>query len=442
MKIRIHNFGRLTVADIKLDGITIIAGPNASGKSTISRVLKTWNSYLHRIDDRIAEERIKSITEGVGKILLDANLPVLFRSLNDSLGKLHKLLRDDFWHNREEVKKWVFSFLKPNDLRMRVDCGRDISDVVDGLYMSILEVVEKNSEIPDELYEKFIADLSFNRAFDGQVGTFFDIQAESSVSIEIDGGMKCEVKFKGGKCVSLKKKHSNHLFPMFYIEPKHLIDSCAELSYPRSISNRGLESRFSYGDDLEWIRILYSNPNMAHWSMQRMQQQEVLNKDLDEIVATIHGEIEKEERVIRFRDDDSGGMISISNIASGVKSMAVLIRGLRNGVIEPGSLLIIDEPETNLHPEWQVKFAKFLVLLNAKFDIRLLINTHSPYFLKAIQVYSDLLEIEEKCDYYMMALDGEDGRFRTKDVSNDIEEVFAEMSRPYARLIYGEKYDD
>ena len=114
---------------------------------------------------------------------------------------------------------------------------------------------------------------------------------------------------------------------------------------------------------------------------------------------------------------------------------------MRNGIIESGSLLIIDEPETNLHPEWQVKFAEFLVLLNAKFGIKTLLNTHSPYFLKAVQVYSDLFNISEKCSYYTMEPDVVNGMFHTKDVSECIELVFTEMSRPYAKLIYGERYD-
>jgi predicted ATPase len=47
---------------------------------------------------------------------------------------------------------------------------------------------------------------------------------------------------------------------------------------------------------------------------------------------------------------------------------------------EPGELIIIDEPEMNLHPEAQVKIIEFLAaLVNA--GLRVLITTHSPYIL-------------------------------------------------------------
>ena len=442
MKAIIRNFGRVTAANVKLDGVTIVAGSNGSGKSTISRVLMTWISYLRQIDHCIAEERVKSIIEGISEILTAAELPILFVPSSSVSRQLRKLFSYEFWRNREEAVRWIVGHLRGmGSWRLRDDGDTRLHDEVDRLYESIFMAVEKVFHTADEPYEFFVANTFFRRAFDGQVGTFFDLTAESFVAIEMDGGVEKEATFKAGKCSSLGAVRGDHVIPTFYIEPRHLIDSYVESNYAPHRLNRYPESRFSCGEELGWRRILYTNPEMDLWSMQRVQRQDALNDELDKIVTTIHGQIEKDEHEIRFRDSDNGGMISIRNIASGVKSMAALIRGLRNGVIEPGNLLIIDEPETNLHPEWQVKFAEFLVLLNAKFGIRSLLNTHSPYFLKAIQVYSDLLGIGEKCNYYMMKPDGNTGRYFAKDVSDDIEQVFAEMSRPYAKLIYGERYE-
>lgn len=442
MKATIHNFGRVTTADVKLDGVTVIAGSNGSGKSTISRVLMTWISCLRQIDNRIAEERVKSIIEDISGILTAAELPILFVPSSSVSRQLRKLLSYDFWRNREEAVRWIVGHLRGmGGWRMRDDGDTRLYNAVDNLYESIFMAVDKCFNTADEPYEAFVVNSFFRRAFDGQVGTFFDMAAESFVAVEMDGGVEKEATFKAGKCSSMGNVRGNHVIPTFYIEPRHLIDSYVESNFSPHRLNRFPESRFSCGEELEWKRILYTNPEMDLWSMQRAQRQEALNEELDKIVATMHGQIEKDEREIRFRDSDNGGMISIRNVASGVKSMAALIRGLRNGVIEPGNLLIIDEPEANLHPEWQIKFAEFLVLLNAKFGIRSLLNTHSPYFLKAIQVYSDLLDVAERCNYYMMESDGNGGRYHTNEVTNDIEQVFAAMSAPYAKLIYGERYD-
>lgn len=62
-----------------------------------------------------------------------------------------------------------------------------------------------------------------------------------------------------------------------------------------------------------------------------------------------------------------------------VKELASLVLYLRYLAV-PGELLIIDEPEMNLHPEAQAKLTEFLAMLvNAGLPV--LITTHSPYIV-------------------------------------------------------------
>ena len=39
MKLKIRNINKIKTADIKLDGLTVIAGANSSGKSTVGKLL-------------------------------------------------------------------------------------------------------------------------------------------------------------------------------------------------------------------------------------------------------------------------------------------------------------------------------------------------------------------------------------------------------------------
>lgn len=39
MRLELENVGKINVANIKLDGITVIAGENNTGKSTIGKML-------------------------------------------------------------------------------------------------------------------------------------------------------------------------------------------------------------------------------------------------------------------------------------------------------------------------------------------------------------------------------------------------------------------
>lgn len=49
------------------------------------------------------------------------------------------------------------------------------------------------------------------------------------------------------------------------------------------------------------------------------------------------------------------------------------------------SLLLIEEPETNLHPKWQSLLAEMFVKANELYNIQLVIETHSEYLIRKFQ---------------------------------------------------------
>jgi len=71
--------------------------------------------------------------------------------------------------------------------------------------------------------------------------------------------------------------------------------------------------------------------------------------------------------------------LEIPIVSSMVKELSPLVLYLRH-LAKPGELLIIDEPEMNLHPTAQVKIIEFLAMLvNA--GLHVLITTHSTYVI-------------------------------------------------------------
>ena len=58
---------------------------------------------------------------------------------------------------------------------------------------------------------------------------------------------------------------------------------------------------------------------------------------------------------------------------------------LKNGILTDKTLLIIDEPESNLHPAWQNILAETLVKL-AENGVFVVITTHSTDMLKAFDI--------------------------------------------------------
>lgn len=48
MKLKLNNIAMIKEAEIKIDGLTVLAGKNGTGKSTISKTLFTiFNSFSH-----------------------------------------------------------------------------------------------------------------------------------------------------------------------------------------------------------------------------------------------------------------------------------------------------------------------------------------------------------------------------------------------------------
>ena len=63
---------------------------------------------------------------------------------------------------------------------------------------------------------------------------------------------------------------------------------------------------------------------------------------------------------------------------------------------------IIEEPESNLHPKLQSKFADFLIDAAYKFNIQFIIETHSEYLIRKLQYWtaSKVLKPEDTVIYY------------------------------------------
>ena len=85
-----------------------------------------------------------------------------------------------------------------------------------------------------------------------------------------------------------------------------------------------------------------------------------------------------------------------------MKGLAFLEYAIRLGAIKEGDVIIFDEPEINLHPEWQLLYADVLVQMQQKMDLTILITSHSPFFIRAVEVYSDYYDMMDKLNVYLV----------------------------------------
>ncbi|WP_298535813.1 AAA family ATPase [uncultured Methanobrevibacter sp.] len=148
------------------------------------------------------------------------------------------------------------------------------------------------------------------------------------------------------------------------------------------------------------------------------------------IKEILGGEIKKENGELFFVREN-GIKTHMKNTSSGVKQVAIIQTLLNNNELEPNSFLIMDEPEVNLHPEWQIKFAKILVLLVKELDLSIYIASHSPFFIEAIELYSQYYDlIDESFFYLTQKAEGYQYDIMPID-SNNLEAIYRNLGQPY-----------
>ena len=86
--------------------------------------------------------------------------------------------------------------------------------------------------------------------------------------------------------------------------------------------------------------------------------------------------------------------LPLMNASSMVSELTPVILYLRH-VVQPGNLLIIEEPEASLHPEMQAVFTRLLAAA-VQSGIRILITTHSEWILEELANLVRLSELPKE----------------------------------------------
>ncbi len=119
----------------------------------------------------------------------------------------------------------------------------------------------------------------------------------------------------------------------------------------------------------------------------------------------ISGDVEYDEGIFmadefKFKRKD-GAVFNLLDVATGIKSFSIIQLLLKNGHLNNKTLLIIDEPESNLHPQWIIEYARVIVMLNKHFGIKFFLASHNPDMVSAIRYISEKEGILEDVNFYL-----------------------------------------
>ena len=65
-------------------------------------------------------------------------------------------------------------------------------------------------------------------------------------------------------------------------------------------------------------------------------------------------------------------------------------------------------------------------------NLNFLINSHSPYFVRAIEVYSTKYAIDSKTKYYLAKIENDLSEF--EDVTGNVSEIYKILAEPFQKI--------
>lgn len=149
-------------------------------------------------------------------------------------------------------------------------------------------------------------------------------------------------------------------------------DSNVEISFKIESSNSELKAK--KGNCIKKCKIDCNNPDYIK-----------IGKILEELEQAISSLDDKEKNKCNIAFYKNGRCIQFEDCSSGEKHMIFAFTGVLSS-IEPKSIILIDEPEISLHPEWQIQYVSLLKKIFKKYDgCHFILASHSHYLVSDLE---------------------------------------------------------
>lgn len=414
MQIKLRNIGMLEKAELNLNSLTLIAGENDNGKSTIGKVIFCIIKAINKYKDELQESKEHKLKERLENLFFFTRNILTHNPVLKNTEDIYFLILDEY--TLEE------KLLKLEELILTVRDKSDLKDI-EKIEKVLKEIyIIKDEPEDDKKYIESALNKAFFSEFDSSI--LFNGKEDGQITL-LENSLEL---------INIRISKDNKLSLIEDVEPIQLKDATF-IETPLILNNHDLLIRSQSGlslnkRNIERLGFPYTTlhtkdlfDKLKKISFSIFLNDEFEDTILKEIQKIIDGNIVYDNKQRDFIYSKNEKAISIKNTASGIKSFGILQLLLENDILNQNSILIIDEPENHLHPKWQLKYAKVLVTL-AKNGVKILIASHSPYMIEAIKRYSDLENLEESTNFYLAENSIIESRDRLEDIFKTLEEPF------------------
>ena len=372
MNLIIHNFAKIESAEITLNGITLIAGANDTGKSTCGKALCTLLMALEQLESSSKAVRRNKVRE------------VIFSFAEEMYGARHFTFVDD-----ERIDEYLVGKISAEKFAQLV-LGNLLHSSSKRKSLNI-NVFVKNLEEVRLLDEEEVRCSGLRRSF----SAVFHDQYMPLFKGGVKGGSQrsTEIILKYGDTQlssSLTKTSAK------YVEEQKFTHKAWYLNNPSVIDDIGIGFSRHGRDWFEYTVLKALSRSLIEQKVNPVEGafDDALLKRKLEIIDLQFKRMNDDEVVfsrvkgLQIKRNGLREGLLLSNASMGIKSLALIRLLISNLVITTGDILVLDEPEIHLHPEWQMIYAELIVLMWKELGVFIMLTTHSPDFIQAIRLYS------------------------------------------------------
>jgi predicted ATPase len=395
MKIQVKNLGILNEVEIDLKPLTIFVGLNNSGKTLLAHVLLAifgptgFEKYVSALDNRKIAELYPPLDAIIQKLIREGNTHIDLCQFADEYAEIYI---NDVALN---AKKWLADFMQVR--RFSFD-NLDVKIMLEQKKEQMLQYIvsaEMNEGISFGQKRKDPLVYATKKRGD-QMLNFYTAGNVENLSLDAISVFLIKSVFDA---IHKGIYVNTHVFPTERTTVIPALSAFFSKTFPdmirkssfRAMSREAAENQMAdlgSGPFQDFVSLMqYSilrstneqkeelqNHRLVYHNLAQILQKEILGGYLE----VISGDDLGISRELVFAPDQ-GVALEMNIVSSMVKELAPLALYLKYSA-QPRELLIMDEPEVNLHPEAQVQLTELLTMLvNA--NISLLLTTHSPYIV-------------------------------------------------------------
>ncbi len=370
MKVKIKNLGILKQAELSLGNLTIICGGNNTGKTyatyALFGFLDTWRQLLKGPTFSLKEKVDQLLSDGVISLDLQEYVQQCEIILTTGCQRYIQQIPEVFAANEERFKNVDFQIeLNFDNIQFQNKYERKISTATleiisinkpeDEPYLSITLLTETEKI---NLPVHFLEDIIYDSIQDIIFSQFFPRPFIASAERTGAAIFRKELNFARNRLLEEISKNSN-FNPrelLFNVSQDYALPVKKNVDFTRQIETIVKKTSF----------IAENHPSILEDFADIIGGQYMITSN-DELYY-----IPKGKKLRLSMDESSSAVRSLLDIGFYLRHEARI-----------GDLLIVDEPELNLHPENQRRIAKlFARLINI--GIKVFITTHSDYIIKEI----------------------------------------------------------